>query len=182
MNIPNALTLFRILLVPLLVILLLEGQDQAAFFCFLAAGVSDGLDGFLARVLKQKTRLGAFLDPIADKLLLTTSFVTLAVLGNMPSWLAVLVVSRDVIIVGGIGVLLLNDRPLEIHPTMLGKTTTFLQLLALAFVLGRASLADLLFFEKHLFALTAVFTTLSGFSYLNIGFRILGRGEREEIS
>ena len=103
MNIPNFITLIRILLVPLLVIFLIEGKTSYAFLTFIAAGASDGLDGFLARVLKQKTALGAFVDPIADKLLLTASYITMAVLGMLPEWLSVLVVSRDVIILTGIG-------------------------------------------------------------------------------
>ena len=84
MNIPNLLTIGRILLIPLLVIFLLDGKELAAFWVFVLAGVTDALDGFLARVLKQKTEFGAFIDPIADKLLLITSYITLAVLGVLP--------------------------------------------------------------------------------------------------
>ncbi|MDH3360147.1 MAG: CDP-alcohol phosphatidyltransferase family protein, partial [Desulfobulbaceae bacterium] len=94
MNVANAITVLRILLIPLLVIFLIEGNDGYAFLVFIAAGVSDGLDGFVAKVFKQKTLVGAYLDPIADKLLLNTAFITMAVLDVLPAWLAVVVVSR----------------------------------------------------------------------------------------
>ncbi|RLA89883.1 MAG: CDP-diacylglycerol--glycerol-3-phosphate 3-phosphatidyltransferase, partial [Deltaproteobacteria bacterium] len=99
MTIPNFLTILRILLTPVLVILLLEGRLSEALFVFIIAGVTDALDGLIARLYKQKTRLGAFLDPLADKLLLVTTYVILAVQGLVPSWLTVIVLSRDVLIV-----------------------------------------------------------------------------------
>ncbi len=174
MNIPNFITIIRILLIPVLAIFLLEGRLLAAFWVFVAAGVSDGLDGFLARALRQKTDFGAFLDPIADKLLLITSFVTLAVLGILPKWLAVLVVSRDILIVGGIGVLMLYERPIDIKPAFVSKITTFLQLLTVVLHLGQEYAAPLFALRHYLILLTASFTILSGAHYLIRGFAILG--------
>lgn len=167
--------MLRVLLVPVLVIFLMEGRSQIAFLVFLIAGVSDALDGFIARMFKQKTVFGAYFDPIADKLLLNTSFVALAIFGMLPGWLAVLVVSRDVIILGGIGILMLNDREFEIRPSIYSKTTTLVQLTTICFFLGYDFLGNHLFFQIYLIHLTTFFTILSGFHYIVAGFRILGR-------
>ncbi|MFW6235336.1 MAG: CDP-alcohol phosphatidyltransferase family protein, partial [Desulfovibrionales bacterium] len=104
-TIPNLLTVFRILITPVFVVAFVNGQIMTAWWLFFLAGVTDGLDGFLARVLKQRSKLGAMIDPLADKVLLVTAFVMLGIKGWLPSWLVILVVSRDVIIVGGLGVL-----------------------------------------------------------------------------
>lgn len=175
MNVPNFITMLRILMVPLVVIFLMEGRSQEAFLVFLAAGISDGLDGFIARAFKQKTVLGAYLDPIADKLLLNTSFVALAIFGVLPGWLAVLVVSRDVIIVGGIGILLLNGREFAIRPSIYSKVTTLAQLATVCFFLGYDYLGNHLFIQIYLIYVTTFFTVLSGLHYIVAGFRILGR-------
>lgn len=175
MNVPNFITMFRILMVPLVVIFLMEGKPQYAFLVFIIAGISDGLDGFIARAFKQKTVLGAYLDPIADKLLLNTSFVALAIFGVLPGWLAVLVVSRDVIILGGIGILLLNGREFAIRPSIYSKTTTLVQLATICYFLGYDYLGNHLFIQIYLIYLSTFFTLLSGLHYIVAGFRILGR-------
>jgi len=105
MNIPNFLSLLRIILVPLLVIFLINKAFLKALILFTALGVTDALDGFLARILKQQTVLGSYLDPIADKILITSCFLALAILKVIPGWLAVIVISRDVIILLGISIL-----------------------------------------------------------------------------
>jgi cardiolipin synthase (CMP-forming) len=174
-NIPNIITMFRILLVPLLVIFLMEGRAGMAFLVFVVAGISDALDGFIARMFKQKTIFGAYLDPIADKLLLNTSYVVLAIFGVLPGWLAVLVVSRDIIIISGFGILLLNGRNFEIKPSYYSKMTTLVQLVTISFFLGYEYLGDHLFIGFFLVYITAFFTLLSGFLYIVEGFRILGR-------
>ncbi len=174
MNIPNFLTIARILLIPLLVIFLLDGRELAAFWVFVLAGVTDALDGFLARVLKQKTDFGAFIDPIADKLLLITSYITLAVLGILPKWLAVIVVSRDVLICGGIGILMLYDRDFKIKPSLVSKVTTFLQLLTVVYYLGHDYFQPIFPVGIYLIYATAGFTILSGVHYIIRGFGILG--------
>ena len=97
-NIPNLLTLFRILITPLFVIFMIKGHYRLALLMFFLAGVSDGLDGLFCPLVQQKTVLGAHLDPIADKLLLISAFVALAVQQTIPSWLAVVVISRDILI------------------------------------------------------------------------------------
>lgn len=174
MNLPNCITLVRILLVPLLAIFLLEGDYDNAFIVFVIAGLSDALDGFLARLLKQKTNFGAVLDPIADKSLLITAFVMLAVVGIIPGWLTVLVVSRDVIIMVGIGILMFNQRGVRIKPSYISKATTFMQLATIAFFLGYKYMTPLLWLERPLIVATGLLTILSGAHYITIGFSILG--------
>ena len=174
MNLPNCITLIRVLLVPLFAIFVLEGDYPDAFLVFAAAGVSDGLDGFLARVLHQKTKFGAVLDPIADKSLLITAFVMLAVVGLIPSWLTVLVVSRDVIIMAGIGILMFSQHDVTIRPSYLSKATTLMQLVTVAFALGHQHLPMLLPLGQPLLVVTAGLTLLSGGHYIAVGFKMLG--------
>jgi cardiolipin synthase len=156
------------------VIFLIEENKTFAFVLFLIAGLSDALDGFIARLFKQKTRLGAFLDPLADKLLLTTSYVTLACLHVFPPWLAVLVVSRDVTILGGIGILLFNKKTIEFNPTIVSKITTCIQLMTIVYYLGQDYLKKMLFIEPYLITLTALFTLLSWIQYIVIGIKVQG--------
>ncbi len=173
MNIPNCITLFRILLIPLIVILLLEDKINLAFLAFVVAGISDALDGFIARTFKQKTQLGAFIDPIADKLLLNTTHIALAIIGIMPGWLAVLVVSRDIIILVGMGILFYNNKHPRIKPTFDSKITTFFQLLTVSFLLGYEYWVDYLFLQDYFIFLNAFFTIVSCFHYIVIGTWIL---------
>lgn len=136
-TLPNLLTLVRILLTPGFIVAFLQEWFTLAWVLFAVAGLSDGLDGFLARVLKQRSRLGAALDPLADKVLLDASFITLAIKGWLPDFLAVLVVSRDALIVGGL--LVLNiwgvDVKGVIRPAWTSKVNTLLQILLVLFVL-----------------------------------------------
>src|SRR4030042_999547 len=129
MNIPNILTLLRIIMVPVIVILLIQESFLKALIVFVAAGLTDILDGFLARFLHQQTVLGSYLDPIADKALLVSSFVTLSVLHIIPGWLAVLVISRDLFILLGISVLSIMSISVEIRPAFVSKVTTPLTLI-----------------------------------------------------
>lgn len=175
MNIPNFITLLRVLLIPSFVIFLMEHRLDLALATFFIAGVSDGLDGFLARLLKKKTELGAYIDPIADKLLLSTSFVTMAILGQVPGWVSVVVVSRDVIIFVGIAVLLLNRKTFSITPTFVSKMTTFFQLFAILFILAQNYVQDYWFLKSSLLNLTAFLTLLSGLHYVVIGCYILSQ-------
>jgi len=175
LNIPNLLTLVRILLTPLLVIFLIDKKYEPAFLIFCTAGVTDGLDGFIARVMKQKTRIGAILDPIADKALLASSYITMAVTGIIPDWLAVIVISRDIIIIFGVMVLLLFHSGVEICPSIISKLTTLFQLITIFFVLGGMVLnfncAPLV---TSLYIITAILTIASGLHYVYKGVMILG--------
>jgi len=173
-NIPNFITIIRLLLVPILVIFLMDGSTRLALLTFVTAGLGDALDGFLARLLNQKTSFGAYLDPIADKLLLVTSCVTLAILGQLPAWVAVIVVSRDVLILIGISVLLLTDQSPKIEPPIIGKITTFFQIIMVTVFLGKEYLGDFWHLRFYVIYVTIFFTILSALQYIIMGVNMLG--------
>jgi len=177
MNIPNLLTLLRIILVPVIVILLIQGLFLKALIVFVVAALSDVLDGFLARILRQKTALGAYLDPIADKALLASSFVTLSILHVIPGWLAVIVISRDVIILLGIAVLSMMSISVNIRPTFVSKITTALQLSTVLIVLYDLSMPDSFhdLWQTALFWLTALLTIISGLDYMMRGQKLMNQ-------
>src|SRR4030065_142731 len=135
MNLPNYITLFRVVWTPFFINLMIYGYDQEALGVFVLAGVTDALDGMIARLTKSQTELGAFLDPIADKLLILSAFVTLVLLGKLPVWLSIIVVSRDVILVLGSIILYVTGHNLKVSPSIIGKTTTVLQLMVVTLVL-----------------------------------------------
>ena len=177
MNIPNLITLLRIMLVPVIVILLIQGSFFHALIVFIVASLSDALDGFLARVLKQQTVLGAYLDPIADKALLASSFVTLSVLHVIPSWLAVIVISRDFIILLGILVLSIMSINVEIRPAFVSKITTAMQLITVLLVLSipcfHIEINEMWF--QAAYWITAVLTILSGLNYIMRGMELINQ-------
>jgi cardiolipin synthase (CMP-forming) len=140
MNLPNLITIARIFLVPFSVWCLITGQYTFAFAAFIAAGVSDGVDGYLARRFHWKTELGAYLDPLADKALLVSIYVVLAILQVIPAWLAITVVTRDVLIVGAVILSWLMGNPLEMKPLMISKVNTACQIGFAGLVLGLLAL------------------------------------------
>jgi cardiolipin synthase len=135
---PNAISIMRIVLVAPIVMYILDGRFGLALLLFFIAGFSDGVDGFLAKRYDWHTRIGALLDPIADKLLVGGTFITLVLAGLVPVWLAVMIIVRDVVIVGGATAYNFFIRPVEGEPTRISKLNTALQLLFLVFVLSRA--------------------------------------------
>lgn len=135
---PNAISLLRIALVAPILLLILDGQFGWALALFFIAGFSDGLDGYLAVRFSWQSRLGGLLDPAADKLLITGLFVTLAWTGDIPVWLAVVVIMRDVVIVAGALIYNFFIKPVPGEPTHVSKLNTALQLLFVFFVLSRA--------------------------------------------
>ncbi|MGO8988442.1 MAG: CDP-alcohol phosphatidyltransferase family protein [bacterium] len=173
MSLPNILTLLRILLIPLFVILIINKHLDWALLTFAIAGITDGLDGLIARLTHQRTELGAYLDPIADKLLLFAGFICLAIIEVIPSWLVVIVITRDVIILMGFLVMFLTGYHPKINPSFLSKTTTTFQIVTILFVL----MAWYFPAFKHLSMVavygTAIITILSGIQYVYIGTRIL---------
>jgi cardiolipin synthase len=173
MSIPNIITLIRIVLIPWFAILLINGSFNQALWVFAGAAVSDGLDGLIARWFSQKTRLGSFLDPIADKLLLSTAYVALAVLKEIPVWLSVIVISRDVIIVLGVSVLFLNQVSFEINPTSISKMTTIFQLLLVLMILSSGYIHFGDWLRQGLVLTTLICTILSGLHYIYSGLKIL---------
>lgn len=172
-NIPNIITIIRILLTPFFVILLLKGLRFQALLIFFIAGISDGLDGFIARYFNQRTELGAYLDPLADKLLLASAFVSLAVFKMIPPWLAVIVISRDVLIILGIAILTLTEVKYEIKPRWSSKCTTVVQILTILLALLITDQAGYVILMDITYWITAGFTLLSGFQYIYIGMDIL---------
>ena len=135
MNLPNFLSLLRIILVPVIIIFLIQEEYTDALITFTIAGLTDIFDGLLARALNCQTKLGAFIDPMADKLLLASSFVSLSVVGLIPSWLTVIVISRDFIIVLGMVILSMMSIEYEIKPAFISKVTTAFQLATIFFAL-----------------------------------------------
>ena len=171
MNIPNSLTILRILLIPCYIGLLVYGKFDQALIVLLVAGLTDALDGAIARMKNQYTRLGAVLDPLADKMLLISGFITLSMIHLVPSWVTILVVSRDVILMLGTAVAHFTDSRVDITPTFLGKGTTFLQLSYVVMVIFLTSRRiDLAVMLPLLFGMVS-FTLLSGLHYLYRGFR-----------
>ncbi|MGH7235673.1 MAG: CDP-alcohol phosphatidyltransferase family protein [Nitrospiraceae bacterium] len=177
MNLPNSLTILRILLIPVFIGFLLYERYEYSLAVLLLAGLTDGLDGTIARVANQRTRLGAYLDPLADKLLLTSGFVTLSVLHLVPSWIAIVVVSRDMMLMTGTLLARLTESQLDISPTLLGKGTTLVQLSYLILVVVLTSRQmDLRLIQPLLYLMVCV-TVMSGFHYLYRGFTRLSTGE-----
>lgn len=167
------MTLIRVLLIPLFVIFIINKLFGWALITFAVAGITDGIDGMIARITHKRTELGGYLDPIADKLLLIAAYVTLAIIEILPSWLAVIVVTRDVIILLGFLVfILLNYRP-KIQPSLVSKMTTFFQISTILLVL-MAGYAPV-FKQLSSIAIygTTLFTIVSGSHYIYVGTRIL---------
>ena len=166
-TIPNLISVVRLVLVPMTVDALLAGRPDVAFWLFLIAGVSDGIDGWIARRFDQRSVLGSYLDPLADKALIVSIFVTLAIIGILPVWLAILVVSRDVLIVGGVMLSWMLGRASPIHPLFVSKANTFAQIGFAALVLAAGAFGwDLgpLWVTGEI--LVAALTTVSGGAYL----------------
>ena len=136
LSIPNLITLGRILLVPVVVWAISSGAMWAAFVLFLAAGVSDAVDGYLAKRFNMTTVLGAYLDPLADKALIVSIYVTLGISGVIPHWLVILVVSRDILIVGGVMLSWLVGSPMKVKPLLVSKLNTVAQIAFACVVLG----------------------------------------------
>ena len=140
MNIPNALTLARIILVPLIVWLIITHEMAAAFVLFLLAGLSDAADGYLAKRFGWHTELGAYLDPIADKALLVSIYVTLGFANHLPVWLVIAVVSRDILIIGAFILSWILSRPVTVYPLLVSKANTLAQLVLASIVLAELGL------------------------------------------
>ncbi len=181
LTIPNLITLARILLTPLFIIFLIQGRHRQALIIFVAAGVSDLADGLIARWWQQKSRLGSYLDPLADKLLMSASFVTLGISHAIPSWLTVVVISRDVILGLGSLILKLADYPLVIRPSLAGKWTTTVQLVTVGLVLlSKGKLVRLPYGVLiGFFYLTCILTVITGIHYTFRGLMLVSQNSEE---
>ena len=180
MNLPNIITIGRILLVPITVWLIISGAFSLAFIAFVAAGVSDGVDGFIARKFNQRSELGAYLDPIADKALLVSIYLSLGFLKFLPAWLVILVVTRDVLIVGAVVLAWVVGKPMPVAPSMMSKVNTVGQIVLAGVVLGllglSVSLEPLLYTG---FALVSVLTFGSGALYMRDWLLHMANGKQE---
>ncbi|MFN3659182.1 MAG: CDP-alcohol phosphatidyltransferase family protein [Pseudolabrys sp.] len=167
MSIPNLITLGRILLVPIVVWAIAQGLMWLAFLLFVAAGVSDAVDGFLAKRFRMTTVLGAYLDPLADKALIVSIYLTLGINGLIPRWLVIMVVSRDILIVGGIMLSWLIGNPLKIKPLLVSKLNTVAQIAFACAVLATLGFGfDFPRFNLVLMGLVAALTLLSVAAYV----------------
>ncbi|MFQ5666459.1 MAG: CDP-alcohol phosphatidyltransferase family protein [Candidatus Binatia bacterium] len=171
LTLPNFLTLLRIVAIPAFLILVSNHRYAAGLVLFMAAGVTDTVDGVLARLTNAKSELGATMDPLADKLLLLSSFVVLAWLDAIPSWLLILVLTRDVVILSGYLVIYFVNTPMEIDPTFVGKLNTFCEMFAIGFALLALARPDMPMATINLVTwyLTGATATISGVHYVYSG-------------
>jgi cardiolipin synthase len=180
-TVPNLLSLLRMGIVPLFIIALLDGSPTRALILFLVAGLTDGLDGFIARFYEQQSALGAYLDPMADKLLLTSAYVCLAIPGlgagmTIPVWVTVLVIARDVLIVMVALILYLALQVRRFQPAMIGKVTTAVQVTTALAVLTSRIVPALEPLALVLVFATAALTVASGFYYVYRASRLPSPG------
>ena len=181
-DLPNLITLLRILLVPPVALLLVEGYFGWALVLFAAAGISDGIDGYLARRFGWRSRLGAFLDPFADKLLMLVCYLSLGWLGELPIWLVGAVIGRDILIVAGAAFYHYLVEHMEIRPSRLSKLNTVLQILLVVVVLMALAGAPLpaLFVQGMIWAVLAT-TVASGVGYLLEWLQLTSAALRENM-
>ena len=167
LSIPNLITLGRILLVPIVVWAITSGQMRIAFLLFLVAGVSDGVDGFLAKRFHMTSELGAYLDPLADKALIVSIYVSLGIAGSLPIFLVILVVSRDIMIIGAFMLAWLVGKPMPARPLLISKINTVAQIFLATLVLAEQGFGfDADMASKLTMALVAILTLLSIAFYL----------------
>jgi cardiolipin synthase len=174
-NLPNLITLARILLVPVVVWAIASGEMLFAFVVFVVAGISDAVDGFLAKRFDMTTEIGAYLDPLADKALLVSIYVALGITGNVPRWLVILVVSRDLMIIGAVILSWLVSKPINIRPLTVSKLNTAAQIVFAGLVLGSLGLDfNPGWMMPAMMALVAILTLLSVGAYLREWVRHMG--------
>jgi len=179
MSIPNILTVIRILLTPIFVIAIIKKAYILSLLIFAIAAITDALDGLIARYLNQRTELGAQLDPIADKLLLSSSYICLAVTHQIPNWLTVIVISRDVIILMGITICYISNGHVPINPSFVSKATTLFQLLTITIALFNEYYSLTIILNLFCWT-TAILTIISGLHYVVIGMKLLHEESNHE--
>ena len=178
MTLPNLITIGRLLLVPLVIWFIVADQPLAAFIVLLVAGLSDAVDGFLARALDLRSDLGTYLDPVADKALLVSVYVTLAVVDAIPVWLTILIVSRDVLIVGAVVLSWMLSAPTVVKPLAISKVNTVVQIVLAVVVLGGLGFGlNLGWLPTVLVYAVAALTVISAAMYLVDWVRHMGTTE-----
>ena len=181
----NQLTILRMIFIPCFVLLLIYGHTRSAILVFIAAGVTDGLDGLLARKLQQRTVLGSFLDPMADKLLLTAAFITLTIPSvpvayHIPIWLTITSISRDLLIALAALIIHLQTGHTEFPPSFLGKCTTAGQLTTVALVLLANVVPQFVPVLDPLVIATLLVTVASGMHYFYRSVKLIDKYQRAE--
>ena len=173
MTIPNLVTLARLFSVPLVIWLLTANQVAAAFWVFVAAGLSDAVDGFIAKRFGQSSRLGGYLDPVADKALLVSVYVALAIQGLIPNWITILVVSRDLLIVGGLVLSMAISLTISMRPFLISKVNTAVQIGGAALALAHSGYElELGSYQELVYYAIAATTIASGVVYVIHWIRI----------
>jgi cardiolipin synthase len=174
MSLPNYITLLRVVLIPFFINLMFYGYYKEGLLVFIAACITDALDGLIARLMNMKTELGAFLDPMADKLLILSAFVTLVLLNKLPVWLVIIVVSRDAILTIGSLIIYITTSNIKIQPSLIGKLTTVMQLLVVTVSLLFMNYGTELGITAFLHWATAGVTIASGIQYVMRGLKLVG--------
>ncbi|MFH1309626.1 MAG: CDP-alcohol phosphatidyltransferase family protein [Candidatus Omnitrophota bacterium] len=176
MNWANRLTICRIILVPVFIAAVLYHKLSIALLLFMIATITDALDGYIARTRNEKTKFGAIMDPIADKMLLASAFISFSIVKglpeylNMPIYVPIVVIFRDVIILLGVMIIYLLAGKIDIRPTVLGKITTFFQMLTIILVLLRCV------YSPWIWNVMVLLTIVSGIDYIRIGsYQINGK-------
>lgn len=170
MTIPNLISAFRILLVPIFLVFIINDRFLAGLIVFVLAGLSDAADGMIARLFNQKSRLGSYLDPLADKCLLVSAFVCLAAIHIIPLWLAVIVITRDILILLGSFILFLKNGADTVKPSVWGKATTFFQLATVFLVLVEKHFHLFSQYVYVVYGVTGTLTVISGLLYTRSWF------------
>jgi len=179
--IPNLITLARLISVPVITWAIISNAVELAFWLFMAAGVSDGIDGFIAKHFNAETELGKFLDPVADKVLLVATYIALGYTGTLATWLVILVVSRDFIIVGGALLYETVTHSLEMTPIAISKVNTAAQIILATYVLGANGLAiEYPPITDILVAAVALTTLLSGGAYIFMWTKLATNAEKDQ--
>jgi len=173
LTLANRLTILRILMTPVITVLLLYRYTGTALTLFVLAGITDGLDGLVARSWRQKTALGMVLDPVADKLLVMSTVVTLTILKELPRWFTIILVSRDVLLIGGAVILYMFVGKIGVPPSWLGKTTTAFQLLTVLCTMLDNFAPAIKPVILPLAVVTLALTVSSGLQYIHRGTRLL---------
>jgi cardiolipin synthase len=172
LNIPNTFTMARIVIIPLFIISIMYKRYDYSLYLFIIAALTDIFDGLFARLTNQKTVLGTFLDPLADKFLLVTAFIILSTYGWIPKWLTITVISRDIIVITGWFLLYLVTGTSRVEPSVLGKATIWLQSILIAYVLMDIHFLFLPDMPNLLLWTTALLTILSGLHYIYRGLKL----------
>lgn len=171
-NLPNTFTIARIVIIPIFITSIIYERYDYSLYLFITAALTDLFDGLFARLQNQKTALGTFLDPLADKFLLVAAFIILSVFNWIPKWITITVISRDIIVVTGWFLLYLISGTSRVEPTVLGKVTILVQSMFVAYVLLDINLLFLPDMPRLFLWITAGITILSGLHYVYKGLKI----------